>query len=534
MDHNHLAFHNENRPILIKCVGLALAILCFGAFYEPSTPAFQLSNDHQPLLRNLDSDESESSASANTNAPYIAAACANVDYANSTYLNEVDPYALPLNELMIYLDHPYYIDPPNPNGPVLVDIGIYIHSIFNLDPGYNTFEMEGFLDLIWCDPHTKFDATLEGKSRKVFLERDADHELEDIRWPAIDFKNERNKRVTENQELIISSDGTVEYREKFMVTLMSPFDMSKFPFDEQFLRAEIESFAWNADQMKFSVDEGVVGFSPDFQIPEQTIVGVSEYLETVMEPRDRHPFSELVTEIHVFRNPIYYITKVFIPLGLIVSISWAVFWMDPHALADRMAISFTGVLTSAAYQFVVSEILPRHVTNTFIANFVLVSFVMMILTAVQNVAVRTLCYKGHPLAAKLMDRVSRVIVPLFFLVVSAVMATAQVLDDRYMTFGGVLAVSVALPMLLLLLTWYLVRRFKIKHPEYGITKSTEMETFLNQHSSRQLESGEGHPAVTNVETSERDDIGNLPSFSNTPNPPVRSSSRASDNSMQTL
>jgi hypothetical protein len=100
---------------------------------------------------------------------------------------------------------------------------------------------------------------------------------------------------------------------------------------------------------------------------------IEEHLKPVMEARDRHPFSELVTEIHVLRNPMYYLTKVVIPLTLIVCISWAVFWMESDGLADRMAISFTGVLTSVAYQFIVSDILPRHIYNTFLDNFVLLS-----------------------------------------------------------------------------------------------------------------------------------------------------------------
>ena len=64
--------------------------------------------------------------------------------------------------------------------------------------------------------------------------------------------------------------------------------------------------------------------------------------------------------------------------------------MDGSDLADRMAISFTGVLTSVAYQFIVAESLPRHIYNTFLDNFVLFSFVMMALTIVENICVSML------------------------------------------------------------------------------------------------------------------------------------------------
>ncbi|KAL3936714.1 MAG: hypothetical protein SGBAC_008033 [Bacillariaceae sp.] len=464
-----ISFKVENRLMLIKCITPGLAILLFGVFYHQ--PAAQVIKGHTPIpdrLRSLGS--TSSSYDAAEDQPQRAGACANVDYANQTYLTEVDPSSLPLNELLIHLDHPAYVSPPNPNGPTIVDIGLYIHNIFNLDPGKSTFEMEGYLDLIWCDPHTKFEGE-NGKDRHTFLERDAAKELEAIWWPAITFVNEKGKRVTENQEVIIESDGTVEYREKFKVTLYTNYDMTQFPFDKQVLRAEIESFAWNSEQMQFHIEEDLVGFSDDFEIPEQTMTHIEEHLETVMEARDRHPFSELVTEIYVYRDPVFYINKVCIPLSLIVAISWAVFWMDPADLADRMAISFTGVLTSAAYQFVVTDVVPRHVNNTFLANFVLVTFMMQILIAVENVAVRTLDNQGHPLAAKMVDRICRVVVPLFFLIVCNIMVSAQILHDDHLTNGGVLGISISLFVLLILISWYMIRRFKTRHSEYNSAKT---------------------------------------------------------------
>ncbi|CAJ1941215.1 unnamed protein product [Cylindrotheca closterium] len=495
------SFKKENRPMLIKCIAPSIAILFIGVFglchqNAPTTPI--KAGPIPEHLRNLGS--SSPSEYADDEQPKRAGACSNVDYANQTYLAEVDPHSLPLNELLIHLDHPAYVSPPNPDGPTIVDIGLYIHNIFNLDPGLSTFDMEGYLDLIWCDPHTKFDGEEAGKARHIYLERDAEKELEAIWWPAITFKNEKGKRVTENQEVIIESDGTVEYREKFKVTLTSKYEMERFPFDKQILRAEVESFAWNSNQMLFHIEEDLVGFSEDFEIPEQTMTHIEEHLETVMEARDRHPFSELVTEIHVYRNPAFYVTKVCIPLGLIVAISWAVFWMGPTDLADRMAISFTGVLTSAAYQFVVTDVVPRHVNNTFLANFVLVTFVMQILTAVENVAVRTLHIQGHPLAAKMVDRVCRVVVPLFFLVVCNIMVTANVLHGDQLTSGGVIGISVGLPILLILISWYMVRRFKARHPEYHSGK------VVGPNSSMEIESNTTSQHYADVESADEKEV----------------------------
>jgi len=263
-------------------------------------------------------------------------------YTKEDYSSEgklVDLEDMPLNELLIELDHPRYVSPPNLNSesPVIVDIGLYVNAVEELDVGSNSFVMEGYLDLVWCDPRTKFTRrrSMNDPNRKqhMFLEADAAKELEQIWWPSITFTNETHPRETEDQELIFDNDGTVEYREKFVVKLATNYEMHRFPFDSQTLIAEIQSFAWNSDIVQFSIEGDLVAFSDHFEIPEHTLTGITETLRTRQEPRDRHAFSELVTELYVSRNPTYYLTKVIIPLTLIVGISWAVFWMDPDALA---------------------------------------------------------------------------------------------------------------------------------------------------------------------------------------------------------
>jgi hypothetical protein len=262
-----MIFWKENNSTLLKrCISLAAMILCFGAIHRPSNGAIHPIRS-KPIPQHLWSLGSPSSARDVGNASSDSAArfgsCATVPYGNQTFEQEMDPKELPLNELMLFLDHPAYVSSPNPAGPVIVDIGLYVHGISDLDPGANTFAMEGYLDLIWCDARTKFNSTSAGKDVHIYLENDAEKELEEIWWPAVTFVNEAKRRVVENQKLLITADGTVEYREKFYVTLSSSYDMKRFPFDEQILVAEIESFAWSSDHLQFHIEDDLVGFSED-------------------------------------------------------------------------------------------------------------------------------------------------------------------------------------------------------------------------------------------------------------------------------
>ncbi|MEB3229683.1 MAG: hypothetical protein VKJ64_01635, partial [Leptolyngbyaceae bacterium] len=170
------------------------------------------------------------------------------------------------------------------------------------------------------------------------------------------------------------------------------------------LYLEIESFAWSTDFLVFHEEGNKIGFSTDFEIPEWNTKAVNTYIESNQEIRDRTTFSEFSMEIEVARRSGYYIFKIIIPLILIVGCSWSVFWMIGDGLADRMSVSLTGVLTVVAYQFLISEDLPRASIVTLMDGILLVSFTFMVLTIFENVVVNVLYLREQETLATKIDR----------------------------------------------------------------------------------------------------------------------------------
>ena len=181
-------------------------------------------------------------------------------------------------------------------------MGLFVTEITEIDPAENTFEMEGFLDMTWCDPRLAFTPEEMRVETEMFLEHDAERKLERIWWPDIEMVNQAIPRQIENEELLIYQDGIVEYREKFQARLATDFNMRRLPFDTQTLLVEIESFAWSGENLQFVVEEEMVGFSSEFTIPEWEVIEVEEHLAEKLEARHRAPFSELVAEITVKRK----------------------------------------------------------------------------------------------------------------------------------------------------------------------------------------------------------------------------------------
>ena len=343
---------------------------------------------------------------------HLEASCSNVAYGKS--VNEESLYA---NTKTKSADIFGSVVSPNPAGPVIVDLGLHIVELTQVDEVINTFTIEGFMDLVWCDPRMAYEAENEEElGEKILLKEKAQALLNEIWWPAVTIANQVNARNIENQELVILSDGTIEYKEKFSAELEAHYDLKEFPFDRQKLEIEIESFAWHDDVLIFKMNEEKIGFSTDFEIAEWHIENVESKIESVKDIQDRATFSEFLMEIEVVRKYDYYLWKIIIPLILLVMISWSVFWMIGDKLVDRMSISMTGILTIVAYQFIISDILPRVSYFTFMDTFLSISFLIMLLSVFENIIVNNLDLVEESAQAKKVDMVCRIAFPVLYFV----------------------------------------------------------------------------------------------------------------------
>ncbi len=278
----------------------------------------------------------------------------------------------------------HFTTPPNPDGPTLADLSLFIIDVTGVDEIAGTFTVEAFLDLVWCDPRLAF-ASEAGTERQTFITGDAALKLDQIWWPDLLIANASSGRQVEKQILELSADGSVEYQERFTATLENNFELRRFPFDRQTLPIVIESFAWSSAALIFHSEGDKLSFDSEFEIPEWHTASVRTRIDSKPQARDRAPFSRLVLEIEVRRQAAFYIWKVLIPLVLLVAVSWSVFWMENENLAERLGVSLTGILTVVAYQFIVADYLPRISYLTFMDAVLFTSFAMMVLTIVENV-----------------------------------------------------------------------------------------------------------------------------------------------------
>jgi len=326
-------------------------------------------------------------------------------------------------------DEPLEAGMPNPPArPTRVECAILILDVIDIDDVDESFAAEIALIASWQDPRLAFDAAAEGTDVKLFQGPFQFAEVFKGWWPQLVIINEVGKSDPNSVTLRVFPDGTVRYLEQRNATLETPMDLHDFPFDTQRLRASMIPFGNHADEVVLAVDERFADTTDEYVHREQDVNVAGWTLQhlqmvvdetSIMAAGGPERFSRMVTTITLERRSWQLVWAMLFPLLILVSVVWSIFWVEIDALPDRLNISFIGVLTIVAYQFVVLEDLPRMSYLTFTDTVLLISFVMMAATVPQSLLIHSLVRKGKQRLARTIDRTCRWLFPLAYLALLA-------------------------------------------------------------------------------------------------------------------
>lgn len=242
--------------------------------------------------------------------------------------------------------------------------------------------------------------------------------LDEVWHPRIQLLNQRNVRTTLPWTVEIRPDGEVIQRQRYWGTFSHPLDLAEFPFDTQRLEIRLAHIAFTGQPANLSAaaDSTV---SENLTVSDWTLLnwrfeGTSFALDSSMQPIDGMVF---VAELE--RDGQFFIYKVFMPLILIVMMSWLAFWLDPSLVASQISLTITAMLTMIAYRFVLQGMMPRLAFLTSLDYFVLGATFMVFLSMVEVVYTAHLFAQGNLDRARRVDRHARWAAPLIFLAIGA-------------------------------------------------------------------------------------------------------------------
>ena len=313
--------------------------------------------------------------------------------------------------------------PNPPASPTRVTCGIMIADVTAIDDVNESFSAEVVIVAHWEDTRLAFDAEAEGTPVKIYQGEFQFAEVFHGWWPQFVFVNQVGSGDTKGIKITVHPDGRVRYLEMRSAQFETPMDLHDFPFDTQHLKVALISLGNRVDEVVFEVDEQYADATDELVQREKNInvagwdlqhleMHVDEQYIAARDQKSVH--SRLVTTVQLQRRSWQLVWEMLFPLVVLVSVIWSIFWIDIDSLADRLNVSFIGVLTIVAYQFVVIENMPRMSYLTFTDTLLLISFLTMAATIPQSLTIHTLVRKGKQGLARKIDRTSRWAFPLIY------------------------------------------------------------------------------------------------------------------------
>jgi len=243
--------------------------------------------------------------------------------------------------------------------PLDVEVKLHVDEIPLISSTDDQFQLEGFLDVAWCDLRLVADLNA-GEEERVYANEGAIDYLKGIWNPQITFINEVGEALGDDFNLRIFKNGRAEIQRRFTVTLESNFDVHRFPFDRQKLEGEIASFAWDARVVKLIDDGKNFTVSKAFGIPDWNVIGFSSKVIAYDDPdHGDDVFSMLRLEVDVARKSDYYLYKIFVPLGILSFTSIFFLAVPINAIGDRISFVSGLLFTTLAYQLIIASSVPR-------------------------------------------------------------------------------------------------------------------------------------------------------------------------------
>lgn len=316
-----------------------------------------------------------------------------------------------------------------PDAPLDVGVGIEIQQITSVDQKSENFGVVALIRFEWQDPALAFDPADVGQNFLAFTPEEFGDYAHSRQTYAPNFviQNQQANRWVHQALVAVEPDGTAFAVEKSALTLQAPhFNFRRYPFDTQTFFLELVS-TFPQEFVTFRALDDFSGLG-DLLGEEEWVLGNERMIVTEVEGLSGRPSAKVALRFTGHRHIQYYVTKIFLPMLVLIAVSWAAFFLDEYR--KRAEVAGANLLVFVAFNWAISDDLPRLGYLTFLDFILQWMFVVTGLIVVFNMWLTGLTMAGKDaLAARLDGWVVRWIYPLGY---AAIVGFAAV---RFLSFG---------------------------------------------------------------------------------------------------
>lgn len=310
------------------------------------------------------------------------------------------------------------LPPPAGGGPVKVSVALHVLNLSSISEVTEHFRLAGYLLAQWRDPRLTYHPS--GFADKVRVLSPGS-----VWQPHLVMINVVAPRNTYETSLRVEPDGLMSYAERFDAVLTSTFHLKSFPFDAQKLEVIIHPFTIQQSFVIFVPSRRPVWTAAEFNtyssLESWQFKSISFDIGSAASQFGKDTITEARFQIAVARRYGFYLWKVFLPLLLMVIVSWSVFWFDPPEVSSQVQIAVTTILTIIAFALAISLTLPRVPYLTFAAAFFLTCYIFAFVAMLELTAVHIAYRNERRKTAARIRHTARWLVPAAFTAINAIL-----------------------------------------------------------------------------------------------------------------
>ena len=214
-------------------------------------------------------------------------------------------------------------------------------------------------------------------------------------------------------------DGAIKIVKTFKGTgaFRSIFSYKSFPFDAQSLTFSFASI-FNAEHVDLDyTNTNVAAFNVFFKTYQMIEWDLKDYeFNYASHPVDygRSTAQKIEIILKIERQYNYYITKIFIPILLVLGMAWSIFWISPKEIETRLTVTIVCLLSLIAYNFVIDQDLPKLKYLTIMDYIILLSYTFCTIPTVASIYA-FFCYKKNPQLAYKIDNTFKIFFPIAYI-----------------------------------------------------------------------------------------------------------------------
>lgn len=309
-----------------------------------------------------------------------------------------------------------------PDEPLKAEVGIEVNQITGIDQKSENFGAVITIRIRWQDRKLGFDKV---EQKRDFLIMSIGSLLErankiGVLVPSFIINNQQGNRWVNDAFAVIQADGSVAVFARSTVNLQAPlFNFTRYPFDRQKFYVEIISNL-PVEYIEFIPMKDNWGLS-DMLGEEEWILENASMTASIEKGLSGLESSRVLLTFEGRRHWQYYATRIFIPMLVLVIVSWATFFLDEYR--RRIELAGSNLLVFVGFNWIISDSLPKLGYLTFLDAILQFMFVVTGGVIIVNVALRRLKVGGREdLARQIDDYVIKWIFP-FGYIAAVLLAT---------------------------------------------------------------------------------------------------------------